>query len=317
VPNQIERNDGNGMSAFLEYKLAPEFPFNIFEFKTLGNKDKLHWHNYHEIGLCLSGCGKFIFSNKEYPVCPGDLFVVANFESHVAVAEPDQSTNYLFIAFLPDLIASPGSRAFEFEYLAPFWYDIKDFCNKIDQSAPIAARIRQVMLEMKEVWAEEAAGCRHLIAADLKRILALLIHHYSLSALDPELMALKITNRIKLQPAFNYIHQNFMKNITLADVAELVHVSGSRFRHSFKEVTFIGFKEYVTYLRITEAKKLLLTTDDNVTDIAVTVGFNNLYQFYQQFEKHVSMTPAEYRKLYRDNIVGEVISKVGFEAEHL
>jgi AraC-like DNA-binding protein len=303
------------MSAFLEYKLDPGFPFNIFEFNTIGNKDKLHWHNYHEIGLCLSGQGRFIFSNKEYLAGPGDLFVVANFESHVAIAKPDETTTYLFIAFLPDLIASPGNRSFEFEYLTPFWYDIKAFCNKINQSAPVAKLIKAAMLEMKDVWEGGGTGCHHLIAADLKRILALLINHYS--TLNNELTSIKVTNRMKMQPAINYIHQNFRKNITLEDVAKLVHVSESRFRHAFKEITFIGFKEYVAYLRINEAKKLLLTTDDNIADIAATVGFGNLYQFYKQYEKHVSMTPAQYRRLYRDNIVGEVITKVGFEAEHL
>ncbi|MCL4514747.1 MAG: AraC family transcriptional regulator [Firmicutes bacterium] len=299
------------MSAFLEYKLDPEFPFNIFEFVTRGDKDKLHWHNYLQIGLCIRGNGKFRFSNKEYPVTRGDVFICSNFESHVALSELPDSTTYIFAAFLPDLIASPGSRAFDFEYLSPFWYDIKTFYNKIDHLTVTAQLIGQRMVEMKKIWEDRGIGYKHLIDANLKQILGLLIRHYGTA--DPNYSAFKITNRIKMQPALNYIHQHFMKNITLEEVSSIVHMSESRFRHFFKEVTYIGFKEYITYLRINEAKKLLLTTDMSISEIGNNIGLSNIYQFYKQFEKYISMTPAKYRKYYRDNIVGEIISKVGYD----
>jgi predicted ABC-type sugar transport system permease subunit len=76
---------------FWNYDLDPEFPLNILKFTTRGDSDRIHWHNYLEIGLCTGGNGKFIFTNKEYDVRKGDVFIVSNFENHVAISEYNTS----------------------------------------------------------------------------------------------------------------------------------------------------------------------------------------------------------------------------------
>jgi YesN/AraC family two-component response regulator len=106
-------------------------------------------------------------------------------------------------------------------------------------------------------------------------------------------------NHAKMQESLDYIHKNFIENITLEDMAKLLHMSESRFRHLFKETIQIGFKEYITYLRLSESRKLLLTTDMNVSDIANSSGYTNIHQFYKVFYQYVFMSPAEYRSLYK------------------
>lgn len=284
------------MEKYWDYKLDPQFPFHIFQFVTQENHDKLHWHDYLQIGLCLEGTGKFVFSNKEYDVTQGDIFMVSNFENHVAYAEPEKSTTYLFMIFLPELIASPGSRLFDFEYLSPFWYDLKTFCNKIEQSQPIVKIIAEAMEEICTIWEQKKAGFKHQVEANLRRVLGMLVQYYQTT--DSSYSTHKVTNRLKLQPVLNHINQHFRENILLEKVSSIIHMSESRFRHFFKEVTYIGFKEYIAYLRINEAKKLLVSTEMNISDLIHEIGYSNTYQFYKLFYKYVSMTPAEYRRLY-------------------
>ena len=88
------------------------------------------------------------------------------------------------------------------------------------------------------------------------------------------------------------------ESITLDDVAELVHVSPSRVRHVFKDVTGVSFKEYVTQVRVAEAKRLLLSTDLSVAEIARAVSYTNLNQFYKVFYRSCAMSPGEYRRYY-------------------
>jgi hypothetical protein len=66
----------------------------------------------------------------------------------------------------------------------------------------------------------------------------------------------------------------------------------------FKDVTTVGFKEYVTKLRLVEAKHLLLNTDTNICEIASAVGYTNVYQFYKVFNRYTQMSPADYRHYY-------------------
>jgi AraC-like DNA-binding protein len=273
-----------------------EFPLSILNFVTRGDSEKIHWHNYLQVALCTRGTGRFIFTNKEYRVQKGDIFIVSNFENHVAISDLPACTEYIFVLFLPDLIASPGSRQFDFEYLYPFWYNSKTFNNKIDHEEPMAEVLGNKILELKETWDKKEVGYKHCLDADLRKILALLIKHFKTK--NPEYYIANKNSHAKMQTALDYINKNFSKNITHLEMAELFHISASRFRHLFKESVHIGFKEYITFIRLTEAKRLLLTTEMNITDIARQSGYTNIHQFYKVFYKYVYISPAKYRNLH-------------------
>jgi len=93
-----------------------------------------------------------------------------------------------------------------------------------------------------------------------------------------------------------YMEQHFTENITLEEVARVIYLSASRFRHLFQETMHVGFKEYLIGLRYQAAKRLLANTDMTVSEIASQTGFSNLYSFYKMFELHEKMTPGNYRK---------------------
>ncbi len=95
-----------------------------------------------------------------------------------------------------------------------------------------------------------------------------------------------------------YVDQHRCENVTLADVAEVIHVSPSRVRHLFKDVTGVGFKEYVTQVRMAEAKRLLLSTELSVAETARAVSYTNLHQFYKVFARSCALSPAQYRRYY-------------------
>ena len=59
-----------------------------------------------------------------------------------------------------------------------------------------------------------------------------------------------------------------------------------------------NFEEFLNYLRINQACKLLVETKDAMVDIAVNVGYNNVKTFNRNFAKQRDMTPGEFRKTY-------------------
>ncbi len=280
-------------SFFWNYELDAEFPLSILDFTTKGDHEKIHWHNYLQIVLCIGGSGKFIFTNREYGVEPGDVFIVSDFENHVAISGPGEQTEYIFVIFLPALIASPGSRQFDFEYLYPFYYNTKTFDNKIVHGLPAAQAIGKEVLALAEIWKKKETAYRHEIDAGLRKILALLMKHYQ--AVYDEYYTPDSQRHAKVSDAVAYINRHFDDAITVQDVASELHMSESSFRSLFKEAMRMPFKEYVTFLRLTKAKKLLLTTEDSINTIANSSGYTNMNQFYKVFHKYVFMSPAEYR----------------------
>ncbi len=102
-------------------------------------------------------------------------------------------------------------------------------------------------------------------------------------------------NRL-IRDAMNYISSHFAEPLTLQDVANHLHLNPSYFSRVFKQSFGSSFKEYLTQVRIEEAKRLLKNTEYSLLDIAVATGFDNQSYFTNVFKKVTGLTPGQYRK---------------------
>ncbi|MGL1890293.1 MAG: response regulator [Spirochaetaceae bacterium] len=98
--------------------------------------------------------------------------------------------------------------------------------------------------------------------------------------------------------AKEYINDNFFMNLTLNEVSEFVEMNPTYFSSLFKKETGIGFLEYLTGIRIEEAKELLGDPKRLISDTASEVGYKDTKHFTKQFKKIVGLSPIEYRKIY-------------------
>jgi two-component system response regulator YesN len=104
--------------------------------------------------------------------------------------------------------------------------------------------------------------------------------------------ARKIT---QIRPAIQYVDANYDKPLTLAEIARASHLSVSRLAHLFKEQMGITLIDYVTGVRIEQAKELLLGTDRSCTEICFQVGYNNQSYFTRTFKSVAGVTPRQFR----------------------
>ncbi len=298
---------------FWQHDLDPAFPLSLLEYETRATDDQMHWHEYLEIALCLQGSGRFQFGRRSYPVEPGDVFLIDNAEPHVCVADSADRLRLLLTLFRPELIAAPGCRSFDTDYLAPFFAGGRPFANRLPGPGATASELRPVLLELQAIWDRDDPADRHLLDANLRRALAVLVHHARTGEEAADDAAAPGDRHEQVRPVLSYVEQHFRESLTLERVSEHVHVSASRVRHLFKDATSVGFKEYVTNLRLAEAKRLLLTTDTCVQEVAYTVGYTNLNQFYKVFQRYSSMSPADYRRYYQRSGGAEVALRQDFE----
>ncbi|MFZ7101262.1 MAG: response regulator transcription factor [Peptococcaceae bacterium] len=96
----------------------------------------------------------------------------------------------------------------------------------------------------------------------------------------------------------NYIANNFKNKITLDELAQIVHYNPSYISSLFKKTTGLGINDYITNIRIDEAKILLVDTDKSIDDIAAFVGLSNNSYITYLFKKSCGITPSAYRRLY-------------------
>ncbi|MDO4294821.1 MAG: response regulator [bacterium] len=93
-----------------------------------------------------------------------------------------------------------------------------------------------------------------------------------------------------------YIQQHFGENLTLEWMAQTFGMNSFYFSSYFKKNMGKNFKNYLTDLRMEEAEKLLLHTDYKAYEIAEKIGYKNVRQFNENFNKKYGKSPSEYRK---------------------
>ena len=100
--------------------------------------------------------------------------------------------------------------------------------------------------------------------------------------------------RLRLAPAIDYIANNFTQSIKNEELASLCNMSTVYFRKLFCEVYEVSPINYIHKLRIKKAKEMLQSDYSNVTDIALFLGYNNIYEFSKAFKKHTGVSPTRY-----------------------
>ncbi len=238
-----------------------------------------------------------MFGRRALEAEAGDIFFIDNSQPHVALSSPGRSLRLLLVLFRPELIAGPGCRELDLGYLAPFRVDERIASPRIRGTSALAGEVAPVLARLQVIWERHDPAERHLADATLRMALALVNRHAGAGATAGAART-AADRREQIRPVLAYVDGHCCDSITLDDVAELVHVSPSRVRHVFKDVTGVGFKEYVTQVRVAEAKRLLLGTDLSVAEIARAVSYTNLHQFYKVFYRSCSMSPGEYRRYY-------------------
>jgi AraC-like DNA-binding protein len=276
--------------------MDPDFPLAVLEYTVRGDRDPMHWHDHFEIALVLEGRGVFMFGRRPLEAETGDVFFIDNSQPHVALADRGGPLRLLLVLFRPELIAPPGCRELERGYLAPFG-TADGRSPRVRAGTPLADQIGRLLAGLQTAWTGHDPAGRHVADGTLRLVLGLVNRDPEAGA-SPDAIRAAADRREQIRPVLAYVDRHGREAISLEDVAALVHVSPSRLRHVFKEVTGVSFKEYVTHVRVAEAKRLLLGTEQSVADVARAVSYTNLYQFYKVFSRSCGMSPGEYRRHY-------------------
>ncbi len=237
--------------------------------KTLNGHVDVHWHEFYEIELILSGSGIYNVDGIDYQISPGKLFLMSPSSYHYIDFTED--TNMINFMFVPDI----GDR---------------DFLCRLFSAAP-----HVVMTLLGDDTDFICTLAKDMVKNNFVPYLT-----YSINCLLGKLLLLHSPEPIILEDAqmkyaVLYIHNHFRENISLEDAAKAAHYSQNYFGNKFKEYVGVSFKAYVTELRFSLALKMLEHTSLPSTEICYSCGFTDYSNFMYYFKKRYSMTPREYR----------------------
>lgn len=96
----------------------------------------------------------------------------------------------------------------------------------------------------------------------------------------------------------NFINENYMDELRLAQMADIAGMSASAFSRFFKQHTGRNLSDYIIDIRLGYATRKLVDTSRSISEISFECGFNNLSNFNRIFKKKKGCSPSEFRENY-------------------
>jgi len=103
------------------------------------------------------------------------------------------------------------------------------------------------------------------------------------------------SNSLLIINCLNYIKSSYNTNISIDMLADELEVSRSYLTTRFKAETGFTISKYIVNMRMTRAKTLLASTDQPINDIAISIGYQDVFYFSKTFKKNIGISPTEYR----------------------
>ena len=146
-------------------------------------------------------------------------------------------------------------------------------------------------MEIMEEWESKKPAFELVIRANILKIFTAIFRYwhqsntYSGETVIPDIV----------KNAVLYMETHF-DSVTEDEVAKYCNVSYHYFSYIFKKIMGKSFSEYINLLRLREAEKLLLSTNESITEIAYSCGFSTSSYFISKFKKHKNVTPKQFRE---------------------
>ena len=115
--------------------------------------------------------------------------------------------------------------------------------------------------------------------------------HADFSRLESTDADMIITNQVKV-----YLEEYYASKISVENISSALNMSYRTLRKKLKNECGRSVSDILSEIRIDRAKRLLLTTDMTVYDIAAAVGYENEFYFSRKFKQSEHVSPLKYRK---------------------
>lgn len=248
----------------------------------------IHWHVEFEFVRVTKGTLSMTINEHTVLLEEGTAVFVASGLLHSY--EPKQGCVYDCIVFDPHMLTNKSEISRKFiRDIMNHKLEIRSF---YDYHYP---EIIRTLWTLFDTLAQKKEGYELIVQGTLLQFLGIAItQNYSAEISTRSTRDLRRMTQIK--QALEYIETNFASPLTLQEMSASAQMSPKYFCKFFREMTHRSPIDYLNYYRIERACQMLLTSDQSITDIAYSTGFNDLSYFIKIFKRYKKITPKQYTK---------------------
>lgn len=255
-----------------------------------------HIHPEYEINFLMHGKRQLLFDNRSYMIEEGTLVLLDSSRIHMFMAAEEDSDAY----YERIILYLSKEKVEEYDRIFPE-LELRAFFQQHDGVYVLSPGERQRTMQMFETVMQELESeqGKSQTLVDLT-IIQFFIDFWRSNR--PAAYLLGGNTRQKkgkasvVHDVSEHIASHFCEQLTLENLAEKFFVSESYLSRSFKDSTGVGIKEYINILRIRKAQELLEDSKLSVSEIAEAVGFESASYFGRVFQKHLAISPGQYRR---------------------
>lgn len=287
------------MKASYRHISTPEdASFAIKEYCQPRFTNTFHFHHGYELILIVKSSGHVYVGNKVMNYNEGEIFMFGQglvhcFSNDNLSMNTPETAHAIVVQFTADFMGKDFFESLELrkvkELLQQSVYGIKfsaagpSLTERFFQFQPNQQMKNLILLLqiLEELCSRSGEGTL-LLTDDIRKI------------------RYKESDSNKLATIFNYVFENYHHHIDISSAASMACMSKAAFCRYFKRSTHKTFSQFVNEIRISQATKLLMGKEYNITDVCYACGFDNVSYFNRQFKINQGISPREYRKVFME-----------------
>ena len=245
-----------------------------------------HFHSYYELYYMQEGSCRCWLTDTAYTLEKGEFILIPPEEYHLFTYDQQGMHDRFTVYFDSERLA---------DAMGPFLDSIKNLPVRASHFQIIPAfeeELVHMMDRMLEYYRMENEYGELMLSHMVPVFLLFLMRHIREV---PEKGRSSSTDAA-LQRAAQYIADHYSEPLTLEDAAAVAGFTPAYFSRSFKGLAGIGFRDYLTHLRLKEAARLLRSTQLSIQDISARCGFTTSNYFGDVFRSVYKVSPRAYRR---------------------
>lgn len=238
----------------------------------------VHCHSSHELYYLLSGSVKYYIGDEIYDIKQGDCVFIKKGTLHKTEVVSEGGGERILIEINDKQIGD------ELEGM------IDELGRKKVIHIPKAnlPAVEDIMFKMEDEIKRGRPGFRTMLDAYSIELIALICRYK-----QNFVQSINETDKVMFDIA-EYINMHYNEDLSLKKVSDIYFVSEGYVSRKFKQVIGMGFSDYISYIRIVNAGKMLKNGGVTMTEVAQKCGFCDSNYFSVVFKRYMGCTPSKF-----------------------
>ena len=246
--------------------------------KSRSYKIRAHIHQFSEMVYVMNGSLKAKIDNVDYNINAGEIAIITPFQIHEFMSE--ESVEFYMCVFSNNCVPN-------------YHVDIDFFHNR---ERSVFAASPSLKMQIKDMLGEIKHPL-NISGTDVPRKIKSVFYSAFSEFCDKSPNIVTTKKNDVLSALFLYLNEHYKEKITLKSIGQALGYNPKYISQCLSVLPDMSFPTILNSLRIDNAKKLLLSSNFKMIDIAYECGFESEQSFYRTFLKIAGMTPGEYRKI--------------------